>query len=317
MVKKYFWLKLKEDFFDNEDVKLIEAMPNGKDYIIFYLKLQLKALKYEGILKYKSLIPYTDEMLATITNTNIDIIKSSIKLFKELKMIEIWEDGTLYMNELQLLIGSETEIAKRVRKHRTEKKNNEKKMLQEKKLITNQISIDADSGVLQCNTDVTKCNTEKEKEIELNKDLNKDLNRKIKKQKKENIYLEIYDYYQTKENLPKDDGFTKTIKAAITKCMRDANLKVEEIKVLIDRHNTIVGLTKNNGKYQILGRSLCKFLGQKSHLGTNLICEEYKDNGDKYIKHIKNAQPQMTEAEQSEYEQNQILENFKKSKEKK
>jgi len=317
MTKKYFWLKLKEDFFDNEDIKLIEEMPNGKDYIIFYLKLQLKALKYEGLLKYKSIIPYTDEMLSTITNTNIDTIKSAIKLFQELKMIEVWDDGTLYMNELQLLIGSETEIAKRVRKHRTKKNNNVKKKLQDKKQIANQVSIDEGSKVLHCNTDVTKCNVEIEKELDINIDKNKDLNKKIKKQKKEDIYLEIYDYYQSKENLPNDDGFTNTIKAAINKCMRDAKLKTEEIKILIDRHNIIVGSTKNDGKYKVIGRSLSSFLGQKSHFGTNLICEEYKDNGEKYIKHIRDKKPQMNEAERIQYEQNQILEKFRKSKEKK
>ena len=37
--KKYYWLKLKKDFFKRHDIQIIENMPNGKDYVLFYLKL--------------------------------------------------------------------------------------------------------------------------------------------------------------------------------------------------------------------------------------------------------------------------------------
>ena len=148
MAKKYYWLKFKDDFFEEEDTKLIEAMPCGKDYIIFLLKLQLKSIRTEGLLKYKGIIPYSIDMLSTITNTDSKIVKQAIDLFSDLKLLEIWEDGTIYMNSIQQLIGTETESASRVRKHR------EMKLLQ------------SNAQLLQCNEQVTKSNTEIDIEIE-------------------------------------------------------------------------------------------------------------------------------------------------------
>lgn len=46
--KKFFWLKLKNDFFDRDEIKIIENQQNGKDYIIFYMKLLLKSVESDG-----------------------------------------------------------------------------------------------------------------------------------------------------------------------------------------------------------------------------------------------------------------------------
>lgn len=118
--KRYYWLKLKEDFFENDDIKLIESLPNGKDYIIFYLKLLCKSLKNDGILRYKNIIPYTPEMFSSITNTNIDIVNGALEKFKALNMVDILDDGALYMSEVQNMIGSETNWAKIKREQRKE-----------------------------------------------------------------------------------------------------------------------------------------------------------------------------------------------------
>jgi len=109
--KKYFWLKLKNDFFDREEIKLIEAMPNGKDYIIFYMKLLLKSIEKDGKLYFRNTIPYSPEMLASVTSTNIDTVKVAVDLFLKLEMMEKWSDGTLFMIETQNMIGSESKWA--------------------------------------------------------------------------------------------------------------------------------------------------------------------------------------------------------------
>lgn len=116
--KRFYWLKLKRDFFKRHDIRIIEEMPNGKDYILFYLKLLLESIDHDGNLRFSETIPYNENMLSVITNTNIDIVKSAMKIFTELKMIEILDDSTIYMNEVNKLIGSETSVAERVRKHR-------------------------------------------------------------------------------------------------------------------------------------------------------------------------------------------------------
>lgn len=143
---KYYWLKLQKDFFKRHDIRIIEDMPNGKDYILFYLKLLVESITHEGSLRFSDAIPYNEQMLATITNTNVDIVRSAMKVFTDLGMIELLEDKTIYMAEVYKMIGSETKGAERVRKYRENQK------------------------ALQCNTDVTKCNTEKEKEIDIDKE---------------------------------------------------------------------------------------------------------------------------------------------------
>ena len=145
--KKFYWLKLNRDFFKRHDIRIIEAMPNGKDYVLFYLKMLLESIDHEGELRFSDAIPYNEQMLSVITNTNVDIVKAAMKLFIDLRRVDVMDDQTIFMMEVEKLIGSESESAERVRKHRLETK------------------------ALQCNAAVTKCNTEIEKELEKEKEL--------------------------------------------------------------------------------------------------------------------------------------------------
>ena len=152
--KKFYWLKLKRDFFKRHDIRIIEEMENGKDYILFYLKLLLESITHEGRLRFSETIPYNEKMLSVITNTNIDIVRAAMKVFAELHMVEILDDNTIYMSEVLKLTGSETPIAERVRKSR-----NKKKALSECNNVTHDCYIE------------TKCNTEIEKEKEIEKEI--------------------------------------------------------------------------------------------------------------------------------------------------
>ena len=149
--KKFYWLKLKRDFFKRHDIRIIEEMPNGKDYVLFYLKLLLESIDHEGSLRFSDTIPYNEQMLSVITNTNVDIVRSAMKLFTELNLIEIFDDQTIYMGEVEKMIGSESESAGRMRRLRERQ----------------QASL--------CDGDVRKSDIEKEKEEELKKDIDKDI----------------------------------------------------------------------------------------------------------------------------------------------
>lgn len=148
--KKYYWLKLKRDFFKRHDIRIIEEMPNGKDYILFYLKLLLESIDHEGSLRFSDTIPYNEQMLSVVTNTNIDIVRSAMKLFIELNMMQVLEDQTIYMSEVEKLIGSavDNDNANRVRRCREKKK---------------QLSLQ------NVTEDITKCNESKSIEKELEK----------------------------------------------------------------------------------------------------------------------------------------------------
>jgi predicted phage replisome organizer len=121
--KKYYWLKLKRDFFKRHDIRIIEEMPNGKDYVLFYLKLLLESVDHEGTLRFSDTIPYNEQMLSVVTNTNIDIVRSAMKLFIELHMIDVFDDQTIYMNEVEKYIGSETQWAEKKRLQRAKEDN--------------------------------------------------------------------------------------------------------------------------------------------------------------------------------------------------
>lgn len=127
--KRYYWLKLNKNFFKQHEIIIIEAMPNGKDYLIFYLKLLAESVAHEGNLRFSDKIPYSDVMLSALTNTNVDIVRSALKVFEELHMIEILEDGTVHMNETKNMIGSETGKAQRMREYRASLKEKEQEVL--------------------------------------------------------------------------------------------------------------------------------------------------------------------------------------------
>lgn len=106
---KYFWLKLKRDFFKRHDIQIIEDMDNGKDYILFYLKLLCESVDHEGRLRFSEQVPYNERMLSTITHTNVDIVRSAIDVFVQLGMMEKMDDGTYYMSEVNKMVGSSSQ----------------------------------------------------------------------------------------------------------------------------------------------------------------------------------------------------------------
>lgn len=123
--KRYFWLKLKEDFFEDDTIEWLEEQDNGSMYALFYLKLCLKSLKTEGVLVRKvgsMLIPYDVKKLAEMTKTPEDTVRVAMELFKKLGIVQILEDGEIYLPQLQNMVGSETEKAQLMRNKRAKEK---------------------------------------------------------------------------------------------------------------------------------------------------------------------------------------------------
>ena len=176
--KRYYWLKLKETFFDDKQIKYLQTLPSGEKIIICYLKMQLKSLKANGVLKYDKILPSNEEELALILDEDINIVKLTLAALQKLKMIEIMQDGSFYMLAMQELIGKEGSSAERMRK------------LRDKQLLLNSKNNDKSS---QCDGDVTDSASlrygelEKEKELELDKELDID---KEKDKDKEKEYKE-------------------------------------------------------------------------------------------------------------------------------
>lgn len=138
--KKYYWLKLKSDFFDDDTIKFIEEQENGIKYSNFYLKLCLKSLKTDGKLIRlvgETLIPYDVNSLSKLTGVDFDTVRSAMQLFENIGLVKVLEGGEIYLSQINELIGSETDKAQIMRRIRAERKligNNVTQMLPEKEI---------------------------------------------------------------------------------------------------------------------------------------------------------------------------------------
>lgn len=115
--KKYYYLKLKEDFFDSDELKILESMKDGYLYSNILLKLYLKSLGSSGRLMYRNVIPYTSEILATLTGHQVGTIEKALDIFKKLELIEILDNGAIYMMDIQNFIGRSSSEADRQREY--------------------------------------------------------------------------------------------------------------------------------------------------------------------------------------------------------
>ena len=121
--KKYYWLKLREDFFDDPQDETIQYITEQNPlYTIFYLKLCLKALRTDGkMLRYigSKCLPYDVDSLAKLTNMDKDTVRCALALFKEIGLVRFLDSGELFLTQIDEMVGSETEEAIRSRKRRS------------------------------------------------------------------------------------------------------------------------------------------------------------------------------------------------------
>ena len=120
--RKYYYLKLKENYFDDDSIVLLESMQDGVLYSNILLKLYLKSLKHGGRLQLDEDIPYTAQMIATITRQQIGTVERALQIFLKLGLVEVLDSGTFYMSNIELLIGQSSTEAERKRAARLQNK---------------------------------------------------------------------------------------------------------------------------------------------------------------------------------------------------
>lgn len=116
--KKYYYMRLKEDFFDTDEMKLLEAMQDGYLYSNILLKMYLKSLKGNGKLMFNNAIPYNSQMIATVTGHQVGTVEKALEIFRQLGLIEVLESGAIYMIHIQNFIGKSNTEADRKRAYR-------------------------------------------------------------------------------------------------------------------------------------------------------------------------------------------------------
>ncbi|HEM6032876.1 DnaD domain protein [Streptococcus suis] len=116
--KKYYYLKLKDNFFESDEAIILESLPDGYIYSNILLKLYLRSLKNNGLLMFNDLIPYNAQMLATITRHHVGVIEKAMQIFQQLRLIEIMDNGAIYMTNIQNFVGQSSTNADRMRESR-------------------------------------------------------------------------------------------------------------------------------------------------------------------------------------------------------
>lgn len=164
--KTYYWLKLKDGFFDDDTIAFIEEQENGIVYSNFYLKLCLKAIRTEGRLMRlvgNTMIPYDVKSIAKLTNVPVDTVAVAMRLFEQIGLVERLETGEIYLSQINEMIGKETDKAALMRRKRAEEK-----------LLGNNVTPELPVGyqmLPECYTEIEK---EKEKDIEIDTEIEAD-----------------------------------------------------------------------------------------------------------------------------------------------
>lgn len=164
--KKYYYMRLKENFFDSDEMIILENMDNG-DGIIYsniLLKLYLRSLKYEGRLMFNERIPFNAQMLSTIVRHPVGVVEKALKAFVDLGLVEVMDNGAIYMLDIQNFIGKTTTEADRIKAYRS-------KINKEKGLVSN----DTQKLVQMYDKSTPELELELELELEIEKEIDKEV----------------------------------------------------------------------------------------------------------------------------------------------
>ena len=120
---KYYYMKLREDFFDSPEIAILECRQDGYLYSNILLKLYLRSLRDSGRLMLNGIIPYNVEMIAAITRHKQETVQNALELFQQLNLVEVLDSGAIYMANIQEFIGSSSTEADRKRLYRNRIEN--------------------------------------------------------------------------------------------------------------------------------------------------------------------------------------------------
>lgn len=170
--KKYYWLKLKNDFFNQPRIKKLRRLAGGDTYTIIYLKMQLLSLENEGVLIFEGIEDDFAEELALTIDEDPDNVRFTLMYLVNQGLLEEVRKDEYALPEAIKSIGSESASAGRMRRLREK----------EKASLCDGVALHCDSHVTTGDDDVRSCYTEieLEKEIDIDKDIEKECSSKKK-----------------------------------------------------------------------------------------------------------------------------------------
>lgn len=168
--KKYYWLKLKEDFFRDKRIKKLRRIAGGDTFTIIYLKLQLLSLKNEGVILYEGVEPTFAEEVALEIDEDEDNVAVTINFLIQSGLLEELADDRFLLVDTCKSIGFEGTSAERVRRHREAKKVAELEAKEHQALQCNTEVTASNDGVTKCNTEI-ELKLHQEQELKLHQQL--------------------------------------------------------------------------------------------------------------------------------------------------
>lgn len=148
--RRYYWLQLKDDFFNSKEMKLMRKLPGGEEITIIYLKMMLASLAEQGKLYFEGLAEDLAEELSLLIDEDPEAIRLTLMFLTKKKLLTTSDNYQFNLEQVPEMVGSETASTRRSRKYREGQK------------------------ALQCNTDATKRNGDIEIDIDIEKDIELD-----------------------------------------------------------------------------------------------------------------------------------------------
>ena len=194
--RRYYWLQLKDDFFNSKEMKLMRKLPGGEEITIIYLKMMLASLAEQGKLYFEGLAEDLAEELSLIIDEDPEAIRLTLMFLTKKKLLTTSDNYQFNLEQVPEMVGSETASTRRSRKHRETQK------------------------VLQCNTTATKGNG----------DIDIDIDKGQKPQS--DVYEEIIKYLNEKTGShfkPTSKSTQRLINGRLSE-----NYTIEDFKYVID-----------------------------------------------------------------------------------
>lgn len=198
--KRYYWLKLQNDFFSRKEIKRLRRIAGGDTLTIIYLKMLCRSLKDNGKLYYDGLDNDFVSELAMDIDEDTENVQITVNYLIKTGLLEQIDEVEYTLKDAESNTGTETAVAARVRKHRERQK------------------------ALQCNTDVTAVKQLGNVEIEIEKEKDKEIDKEIEEEKEE----------EKKEERPSSSEILKMYGDSIHPV--SSLVEADKLRVLIEAH---------------------------------------------------------------------------------
>ena len=177
--QKYYYLKLVDNFFDRDEMIILESMPDGYLYSNILLKLYLRSLKNTGKLMFNDRIPYNSTMLANVTRHPVAVVEKAVDIFRQLGLVEILDNGAIYMLDIQDFIGKSSTEADRKRNYRRRIDEEKKQLSEGKGQTTGQMSQQSSESTGQMSDQISTIIRDRDRDRDRPTYIEEDTNNKL------------------------------------------------------------------------------------------------------------------------------------------